>query len=85
MITSNIIIHSELWRKDVKTVKLSKYVKTNWIIFKYVKTCTYDKICKIKYRSFYQKYCETNLSLDEISLSCRRENLYLHINPSSNY
>ena len=45
----------------------------------------YVKICKIKYSSFYQKYCETNLSLAEISLSCRRENMYLHINPSPSY
>lgn len=30
-------------------IKLSKYVVNNGIIEKYVKTCIYDKICKIKY------------------------------------
>lgn len=29
--------------------KLPKYVRKNEIIEKYVKTCTYGKICKIKY------------------------------------
>jgi len=53
----------------------------NWIIVKYVKTNVFDKICKIKYSSFYQKSCETNLLLAKISLSCRRENVYLHIKP----
>jgi len=46
----------------------------------------YVKICKINYRSFYQKSCETNLSLAEISLSCHKENnMYLHLNPSFSY
>ena len=45
----------------------------------------YVKICKIKYSLFYQKYCETILSLAEIGLSYHREYIYLHnINLSPN-
>ena len=47
----------------LKNRKLSKYVGKNGIIEKYVKICTYDKICKIKYSSLQWKSLDTNLSL----------------------
>lgn len=49
---------------------------------KYVKTGIYNKICKIKYISFDWKLFGKNVSFVKINLSCHRENVYLHINPS---
>jgi len=65
--------------------KWTKYVRKIRKIKKYVRTCIYDEICKIKYSSYNRKSFETNLSLAETNSSCHRKNMYLHINPSPRY